>query len=214
MKSALQNNLTHKQDIVSLHNIPVSADICWNAPLVVRCLEYLSLAPESAQNSCLNMAIDLILSAIQMLFQFPEHVKIEGRLIGTLLLLKFSEAVKPLQPPSNHNDWKWLCVLLIYFRFFTLNICSPEGFCQQKTVLFYVLQRWSKFPIDAPFPSRATQQRLSQSEWNCYHWKTWNWIIICASFSLVSQLCHPWRKCLTLFLNAHCILFDKIHIVL
>ena len=148
-----------------------------------------------------------------MLFQFPEHVKVEGRQIGIVRLISFPKMLSlcnHLQIDGTISRWLDVILRMVHI----LSIFNNEslyswGILSTKNVLSCLLQLWSKFPVDVPFPFRSTPQRLSPPEWNYYDWKPWNWTIVCVSFGLISQCCLPWRQhwgtSVIYFLNAQCI---------
>ena len=174
--------MAHIQHTISLHNLSVAADPHRNVPPIVRCLvdpssslEQLSepghrwkivFHPNSLWNSQTRenptaSGRDCTVDAAR-----PSTKNCEANLVLYVPCEVFALSFKRTMPLVNFP-----C-----FLFFT-TLCkhlNVSHYIRTRNVLLRVLQRWSQFPIDAPFLSRTAHQRLSLSEWNCWRWKTWN----------------------------------------
>ena len=139
-----------------------------------------------------------------MLFQFPEHVKVKGRQIGTIRLFPFPKLLSlcnHLQTADTISLWLDVTLHVVHILWifhdeslYSWNVLST------KNVFPRVLQRWIKFPVNAPFSSRTTHQWLSLSEWTATVGSRGTYQMSAQMLGLVSQNCHPWRnKCNLLF---------------
>lgn len=99
--------------------------------------------------------------------------------------LNYAPILSQLLLATFHNDYAWHCMWPIYCRYFPMNFrrTRERFFRQEKTHCF------------AYFNALV-------SEWNCYYWKPWNSIIVCAGFAIVSQCCDLWG-------SKHNILFER-----
>ena len=163
--------MAHKQHSISLHNLPIAANINWNVPLIVWWLDdRISLLGPGANLKQLSEPGHhwkivchpnaLSVSRTRENRRAPDRER-------TITFL--SETVKSMQPSSNCWHHFTISGRVVHI----LSILHDESLyswsvLSAKYGLSHVLQRWNKFSVDELFPSRITHQRSSLSEWNSY----------------------------------------------
>ena len=157
--------MTHIQHTISLRNLPVASDTCRNVPPIVRWLD---------DKICL-------LGPGVSLEQLSESGH-RWKIVFHPNALWVSQTHESRGVPNRDCT-----VVSCYQTFYLLSKTTKQIlYCACHVRSCIVIQEDKTMPLLI----FTCLQQSSLFEWNCYHWKPWNWTIVCISFGLVSQCCH------------------------